>query len=177
MPLQLPLHTERLIIRPFVMADRAAMQPIYDDPEVMRHITGTTGDPSEWVASYIREQRRRGYTFWALEERDTGEVIGEAGLAPYEGGPHLELGYLLRRDRWGRGLATEAARAVLDAAFDGLGATQVVAIVDFGNDASLNVARKIGFVRHGERVREGVRQHVLVARRPAPVERTDHDHR
>jgi RimJ/RimL family protein N-acetyltransferase len=164
MPVHLPLHTERLVIRPFVAADDAAMAPIYDDPAVMRHITGG-GDPRSWVAGYIRDQRTRGYTFWAVVERATGELIGEAGLVPYEHGPRLELGYLLRRDRWGLGLATEAARAVLGAAFAGLGAREVMAVVDEGNDASLNVLRKLGFSEVGRRTREGVRQHVLRARR------------
>src|SRR4051812_44379604 len=131
MPLRLPIHTARLEIRPFVPADRAAMQPIYDDPEVMRYITGG-GDPAGWVASYVRDQRERGYTFWAVVERASGEMIGEAGLASFEEGPDLELGYLLRRDRWGRGLATEAAGAILAAAFNGLGARKVMAVVDEG---------------------------------------------
>ena len=164
MPLHLPLHTDRLEIRPFERADQARMQPIYDDPEVMRHITGG-GDPRGWIATYVRDQRERGYTFWAVVERATGEMIGEAGLAPYEDGPRLELGYLLRRDRWGRGLATEAARAILDAAFDDLGADEVMAVVDEGNEASLNVLRKLGFAEVGRRRREGVAQHVLRVRR------------
>ncbi|MFN8201722.1 MAG: GNAT family N-acetyltransferase [Solirubrobacteraceae bacterium] len=162
MPIRLPLHTDRLEIRPFVLADRAAMQPIYDDPEVMRHITGG-GDPRGWVASYVRDQRTRGFTFWAVVERATGDIIGEAGLAPFDDGRRVELGYLLRRDRWGRGLATEAARAILDAAFTDLGAREVMAVVDEGNDASLNVLRKLGFSEVGRRRRHGVRQHVLRA--------------
>jgi len=166
MPLRLPLHTERLEIRPFEPAEQAAMQPIYDDPEVMRYITGGS-DPAGWVATYVREQRERGYTFWAVVERASGEIIGEAGLAPFEEGPRLELGYLLRRDRWGRGLATEAARAILDAAFDDLGAPEVMAVVDVGNEASLNVLRKLGFREVGRRTRAGVRQHVLSVRRDA----------
>jgi ribosomal-protein-alanine N-acetyltransferase len=164
LPVHLPLHTERLVIRPFVAADDAAMQPIYDDAEVMRHITGG-GDPRGWVTSYIRDQRTRGFTFWALVERATGELIGEAGLAPFDGGPRLELGYLLRRDRWGLGLATEAAGAILAAAFADLGAREVLAVVDEGNEASLNVLRKLGFTEVGRRTREGVRQHVLRVRR------------
>lgn len=164
MPLRLPLHTDRLEIRPFVPADQAAMQAIYDDPEVMRYITGG-GDPRGWVATYVRDQRERGFTFWAVIERATGEMIGEAGIAPFDSGSRLELGYLLRRDRWGMGLATEAARAILDAAFDDLGAPEVMAVVDEGNGASLNVLHKLGFRDAGRRTREGVRQHVLRIRR------------
>jgi ribosomal-protein-alanine N-acetyltransferase len=130
----------------------------------MRYITGG-GDPRGWIATYVGEQRERGFTFWAVVERATAEMIGEAGLAPFDDGPLLELGYLLRRDRWGMGLATEAARAILDAAFDDLGAEEVMGVVDTGNDASLNVLRKLGFIEVGWRTREGVRQHVLRVRR------------
>jgi ribosomal-protein-alanine N-acetyltransferase len=163
----LPLLTERLLIRTFVPEDRAAMQAMYDDPEVMRHITVAGEDPSTWVLSYIRHQANHGYSFWALEDRETGEVIGEAGLAPLDGtGSEIELGYLLRRDRWGEGLATEAAAACRDAAFDGLGVGHVMAVVDEANAASLRVLEKVGFAHVGRRRWLGVRQHVLRAVAP-----------
>jgi RimJ/RimL family protein N-acetyltransferase len=161
-PVALPLETPRLTIRAFTMADQAAMQRIYADPLVMLHIDTRGEDPSTWVAAYVRHQREHGYGFWALEERATGELIGEAGLAPLDGrGPQLELGYLLRRDRWGQGLATEAARACRDAAFQQLGVRDLVAIVDVGNAASLRVAEKVGFVQTRRRRHRGRRQHVL----------------
>jgi RimJ/RimL family protein N-acetyltransferase len=163
----LPLQTDRLIVRAFTPADRPAMQAMYADPLVMLHIDTRGEDPSRWVDAYIVHQRDHGYGFWALQERATGQLIGEAGLAPFDGvGPWLELGYLLRRDRWGQGLATEAARACLDAAFDALGVPEVRAVIDVGNDGSLNVARKLGFREIGRRRRGGRRQHVLAAQRP-----------
>jgi RimJ/RimL family protein N-acetyltransferase len=161
-PVALPLVTPRLTLRAFVPGDQAAMQRIYADPLVMLHIDTRGEDPSTWVAAYIRHQRDHGYGFWAVEERATGELIGEAGLAPFDGhGPQLELGYLLRRDTWGRGLATEAAAACRDAAFAQLGADELLAVVDVGNDASLRVAQKLGFEVTGRRRRHGRRQHVL----------------
>jgi ribosomal-protein-alanine N-acetyltransferase len=164
-PVTLPLRTPRLTIRAFTAADAPPMQRIYADPLVMLHIDTRGQDPSTWVASYIHHQRRHGFGFWALEERATGELIGEAGLAPLDGcGPQLELGYLLRRDRWGLGLATEAACACRDAAVQQLGAAELVAIVDVGNDASLRVAQKAGFAVTGRRRRRGRRQHVLTLR-------------
>jgi ribosomal-protein-alanine N-acetyltransferase len=164
-----PLTTERLSIRPFVASDRDEMQRIYDDPDVMRFIDTHGEDPSSWVEGYVAHQESHGYAFWAIEELATGELIGEVGFGPLDGtGAELELGYLLRRDRWGRGLATEAAAACLAAAFDGLGLSEVVAVVDVGNDASLRVLRKVGF--RLERLREirGRRQHVLRAVAGAP---------
>jgi RimJ/RimL family protein N-acetyltransferase len=161
-PVALPLATDRLILRAFTPADQAAMMRIYADPLVMLHIDTRGEDPSTWVDAYVRHQREHGYGFWAVEERATGELIGEAGLAPFDGhGPQLELGYLLRRDRWGRGLATEAAGACRDAALGQLGADELLAVVDLGNDASLRVAQKFGFRITGRRRRHGRRQHVL----------------
>jgi len=161
-PVTLPLVTDRLTLRAFTLDDQPAMQRIYADRRVMLHIDTRGEDPSTWVDAYIRHQREHGYGFWAIEERATGELIGEAGLAPFDGhGPQLELGYLLRRDRWGLGLATEAAAACRDAALAQLGADELLAVVDVGNDASLRVAEKLGFVVTGRRRRHGRRQHVL----------------
>jgi RimJ/RimL family protein N-acetyltransferase len=161
-PVALPIVTPRLTLRAFAPGDQAAMQRIYADPLVMLHIDTRGEDPSTWVAAYIRHQRDHGYGFWAVEERATGELIGEAGLAPFDGhGPQLELGYLLRRDAWGRGLATEAAAACCHAAFAQLGADELLAVVDVGNDASLRVAQKLGFEVAGRRRHHGRRQHVL----------------
>lgn len=167
MAIAFPLTTDRLSIRPFALADRRAMQAIYDEPEVMRFIDTRGEDPSTWVEGYVAHQRLHDYGFWAVEDRVTGELIGEAGFGPLDGvGPELELGYLLRREAWGRGLATEVARVCMAAAFDGLGLEEVVAVVDVGNDASLRVLRKVGFAH--ERLREvhGRRQHVLRALAP-----------
>ncbi len=162
MRVTLPLLTDRLAIRGFELADQRAMRAIYADPLVMAHIDTRGEDPSTWVAAYVRHQRERGYGFWAIEERSSGELIGEVGVAPLDGlGPQLELGYLLRRDRWGRGLATEAARACVEAAFGQLQVDELVAIVDVGNDASLRVARRLGFAETGRRRHRGRRQHVL----------------
>lgn len=172
MAIAFPVTTDRLSIRPFRRDDRRAMAAIYADPEVMRFIDTRGEDPATWVEGYIAHQQAHGYGFWAIEERATGELLGEAGFGPFDGveGGELELGYLLRRDAWGRGLATEAAGACLAAAFDGLRAETVRAVVDVGNDASLRVLRKLGFRVEGWRVKHGRRQHVLrvaVARRAA----------
>ena len=117
MRVALPIHTKRLIIRAFTLADQPEMQQLYADPLVMLHIDTRGQDPSTWVAAYIRHQQTTATASGRWRSGTTGELIGEAGLAPLDGlGPQLELGYLLRRDRWGRGLATEAAGACLAAA-------------------------------------------------------------
>ena len=84
-------------------------------------------------------------------ERASGRLVGEAGLQPLDGGPDVELTYTLARAAWGRGYATEAARAVLRWAFAGLLLPRVEAVADPGNHASLRVLEKAGMVPLGPR--------------------------
>jgi RimJ/RimL family protein N-acetyltransferase len=94
-----------------------------------------------------------------VTENETGAVIGEAGLYPMNGvGPDIELGYALGTPWWGRGYATEAARAILHAAFENLGVERVVAVAKRENTGSLHVLDKLGFRMEGERDAWGARQ-------------------
>ena len=78
----------------------------------------------------MREARRGNPAFWALIERETGDLIGDAGVGLIEGiGPEHELGYTLGSRWWGRGYATEAARAVRDHALGPLGLADLLALV------------------------------------------------
>ena len=92
-----------------------------------------------------------GFGLLAIVERASGRVVGEAGLQFLEGGPDVELGYTLSHAAWGRGYATEAARAVLRWAFAGLRLERVVAVADPANAASLHVLDKLGMRRLGMR--------------------------
>jgi RimJ/RimL family protein N-acetyltransferase len=165
----LPIRTERLVIRPFVIEDVSAIHDaLYSDPTAMHFIGGphTVERTRQGIAGYIEHQRAAGYSFWAVEEAASGTVIGEAGLYPMNGhGPDIELGYALGRPWWGRGYATEAAGAILQAAFDHLGAQRVVAVAKRDNSASLHVLRKLGFREEGERDAWGSRQLFFVCDR------------
>ena len=86
----------------------------------------------------------RGYGWWAVEDRRTGDFLGRIGLYNPEGWPGIEVGWLLRRDVWGAGLATEGATAALTFAFDVVGAGHVISIIDARNARSIRVAEKIG---------------------------------
>jgi RimJ/RimL family protein N-acetyltransferase len=159
------------VLRPFIPADVEAIHPVYSDPEVMRHVgdgpVAGREETARVVGEYIAQQERQGFSFWAVVERDSGTVIGDAGLYPLDGrGPEVELGYTLGRAWWGHGYATEAARALLDAAFGELGLDEVVAVADPANAASIRVLDKLGMERVGSREAYG-REHVLYrARRP-----------
>ena len=97
-------------------------------------------------------------------ERDSGELIGDAGLSLLDGrGPEVEVGYTLARAWWGKGYATEAAGALLTAGFDDFGLDEIVAVADPANAASTRVLEKIG-MRRVEMRRASGRPHASIAR-------------
>ena len=166
----LPLLTERLELRPFEPADLDALHAVYGDPEVTRFIPAypTLDHTRRALDIHVREARAGNPAFWALVERESGQLIGDAGLGLIEGiGPEFELGYTLGPRWWGRGYATEAARAVRDHAFGSLALPELLALVRPGNAASINVLEKIGMERAGTRNAYGADHLVYAARRAA----------
>jgi ribosomal-protein-alanine N-acetyltransferase len=99
-----------------------------------------------WVARNLEHQHRHGYGLFTIVLREDGTVIGDCGLERMEldGALETELGYDLRSDQWGRGLATEAAGAVKAHALETLGLPRLVSLVRSGNQRSARVAHKIG---------------------------------
>jgi ribosomal-protein-alanine N-acetyltransferase len=165
------LATPRLRLRPFEPGDLDAIHRVYSDPEVMRWVgTGPVADRStseRMLAGYAVHQRGHGFSFWAVVENASGALIGDAGLHRTATG-EVELGYTLGRAWWGRGYATEAARAWLAAAFGELGIDEVIALAEPPNAASLHVLEKLGLRRDGTRTAFG-REHLLYRiRRPIP---------
>ena len=152
-----PLVTERLELRRFTAADLEPLLDVFGDAEVMRYV-GAERRPlgRGQVEAPARQRPRRdwsahGFGLLAIVERDTGRLVGEAGLQHLEAGPDIELGYTLARAAWGRGYATEAARAVLRWGFAGLRLHRIVAVADPANTASLHVLEKLGMTRRGRR--------------------------
>jgi [ribosomal protein S5]-alanine N-acetyltransferase len=175
MPVPLPIRTERLLVRSFVGdSDSRPMTEVYCDPEVMRFIPGgplsDIGAVRSTLENHARVQQSRGFSSWAVVERETGRVIGDVGFGIFEPTADIELGYTLARDCWGRGYATEAAAACLSAGLSHLAARRIVAVVDAENEASLRVAERIGMGRIEEIDAHG-RPHILfAARRPPPLD-------
>ncbi len=165
----LPILTERLLVRPYEAADLAALHTVlYSDGEAM----GLLGGARELVATRaalersMRQQSADGYSFWPVIERASGQLVGEAGLFPLSpGGPDISLGYAFGSAYWGRGYATEVARAVLEEAFGPLGMTRLVAITREANTGSRNVLRKLGFRMEGCRHVWGAEQLYFVLER------------
>lgn len=146
------ISTPRLVLRRWREDDVAPMSAISADPEVMRWIgDGSVRDERQTKAAmeaWEREWDRHGFGLFALELRSAGELIGFAGLAVPEFLPEVmpavEIGWRLARPFWGRGLATEAARAALRFGLNDRGLERIISIVQVGNDASERIIAKLG---------------------------------
>ncbi len=151
-----PLPTARLELRRFVPGDLEGLARVFGDPDVMRFV-GESREPLDAARlaasqeSVLEHWRAHGFGPLTLVERASGRVVGEAGLQLLEHGPDVELTYTLARAVWGRGYATEAARAVLRWAFAGLRLPRVVAVTWPQNTASVRVVRKLGLAPRGMR--------------------------
>jgi ribosomal-protein-alanine N-acetyltransferase len=150
------LITERLRLRTPVPGDAAALLAVLGDPEVTRyHNVPTLTTLAEAQGLLERLERRhadRDTVRWAIELVEHGEMIGTVGLLRFDfEHRHAEVGYEIGRRWWGRGLAPEAAAAVIRYGFSVLGLHRIEAGVLPGNDASVRVLRKLGFLEEGTR--------------------------
>jgi RimJ/RimL family protein N-acetyltransferase len=138
------LTTSRLTMRGWREDDAAAYAEMTADPEVMRFMGGVIDAGESWrqLALFVGHWVLRGYGLWAVE-RD-GALIGRVGLWRPGGWPGLEVGWLLARGAWGRGYATEAARASMEWAWSELGASQLISIIAPDNVASVRVGERLG---------------------------------
>jgi len=143
-------ETDRLILRHVRTSDAQAFERVLGNAEVMRF--GEGPQPPERVRFWLRREITDrypawGFGKWAVVEKTSEEVIGYCGLAQFNARVlpgEVEIGYRLARPHWGKGYATEAARAVRDYAFGVLELPRLIAVIDPENRASLRVAEKIG---------------------------------
>jgi len=142
------LETERLILRMFRQEDLDAYAAMCADEEVMRYIgEGKAIDRvGAWrqMAMMLGQWCLKGHGQFALEERATGVLLGRAGYFEPEGWPGFELGWLLRRESWGKGYATEATRLLLRHAFEAMGRERVISLIRPANTRSIRVAERLG---------------------------------
>jgi RimJ/RimL family protein N-acetyltransferase len=145
------IRTERLILRPIAAEDVPPFAHMLADPQVVRFIsdgsTATQEETAEWVELSIRRNAFEGFDKRSVVLAENESVLGWCGIAVWniEGTIERELGYVLAREHWGQGYATEAAAAMRDLALSTLGLRRVIALIHAGNDASKHVARKLGF--------------------------------
>lgn len=152
------LRTSRLVLRVFAFADIEDLLALFRDPDVRRWLLDDDLVTKEWVEGEIAESdarfRSRGCGLWALTEGARDPIIGFIGFRPYFDPPELQLLYGLLPSHWGRGLATEAAAAAIDYAFDVLGFDAVRAATDVPNSASVAVLERLG-MRERKRTEDG----------------------
>jgi RimJ/RimL family protein N-acetyltransferase len=143
------LTTERLRLEPFADEHLVALNALGSDLEVMRYVGGRAETLEDTRAAIERVKARWaewGYSWWAFFEHGSGELVG-AGCIQHLGRDRanpLEIGWRLRRDRWRRGLASEAARTMAGFAFGTLHAPQLRAVCHVDNAASAQVMKRLG---------------------------------
>ncbi|MFZ1742147.1 MAG: GNAT family N-acetyltransferase [Pontixanthobacter sp.] len=146
-------ETQRLILRDWQEQDWDLFWQHTNTPSVMRWLGGLCDEEKRAGARARLEsyQADHGHTFWAIERKSDGEILGFCGLkrSNQQGGPMglMEVGWRLREDAWGQGYAKEAAAASLDLAFSRFGADEVVALTVAGNAPSWGLMERFGMRR------------------------------
>ncbi len=144
------LETERLTLRRLRIEDLDALFALYRDEDIRRYFPegrlsfeDTRGE-LEWFLNGHPKHPELG--LWATVLKETNAFIGRCGLLPwtFDGREEVEVAYLLDKRYWGQGLATEAARAILEYGFGSLGLSRLICLIDPQNAASQKVAERIG---------------------------------
>jgi RimJ/RimL family protein N-acetyltransferase len=120
---------------------------LHGDFEVTRFTTRTQltrMDAWKHLAMIVGHWHLRGFGMWGVEELSTGRLAGRVGFHEPDGWPDFELGWTIGREFWGKGYATEAARAALHHAFHEMGRDHVISLIDPQNVRSISVAQKLG---------------------------------
>lgn len=142
------LETERLIFREFTLDDLPQLIEQRSDPEVNKYLGGPERQNAEALATRIRFYMScyasHGIGMCPMIWKETGEVIGTAGLQPLENTRDIEVGYSLIKEFWGRGIGTEAARGWMEFGFRDKGLNRIVAVADLDNRASQRIMEKLG---------------------------------
>ncbi len=153
MPAEFTLTTSRLRLRPWREADLVPFAALNADPRVMEHFRKclSRAESDDFVERMMVHFREHGFTFWAVEISESDQLVGMAGLgvAAFDAHftPCVEIGWRFAYDYWGRGYATEAARAALDDGFERLELDEIVAFAAATNARSQRVMERLGMTR------------------------------
>ncbi|AGH53212.1 TPA: GNAT family N-acetyltransferase [Legionella pneumophila subsp. pneumophila] len=150
------LETERLFLRTFQENDVESLIAISQDQKVMQFFPAipTREETIAFIDRIISHQEEKNFSLYAVEIKNTGEMIGFVGLftATFQAHftPAIEIGWRLSSKHWNQGYATEAAKAVLDYAFRKLDLDEVVSFTSELNKPSIRVMQKIGLYTNSE---------------------------
>ena len=146
-------ETERLVIRRFHKTDLDSLWTIMKKPEVMYAWDEgfSRAETRKWLNRQYTRYHKEGYGYFAVILKDTGRLIGQAGLMnqDIDGASGVEIGYIFDDTAWGKGYAIEAARTCVGLAFDRFGIDKLYATIRPENIASVEVAEKLGMRRIG----------------------------
>jgi RimJ/RimL family protein N-acetyltransferase len=148
----LELETPRLLLRPTLPQDFAPFAAFQADAESMRYLGSAPQPRSLAWRSFLTMAgawAMQGFAMFSVIEKTSGQWVGRVGPWQPEGWPGTEVGWGIARDRCRLGYATEAATAAIDWAFENLGWTDVIHVIDPANVASQGVARKLGSRNRG----------------------------
>lgn len=154
------LETKRLTLRHLEIGDLDALYRLYRDPQIRayfpegRRTLAETKEELEWFLHGHPKRPELG--LWATVERNTGAFLGRCGLLPWsiDGQSEVELAYLIDKARWGEGLATEAARGIIQYSRAELHLKRLICLIMPGNAASAAVATKVGMAFEREHTDE-----------------------
>src|SRR5450830_109053 len=139
------LHTDRLLLREYRIEDFAAFADHLSHPESSAHL-GSSDRQTAWriFNSHAGMWLLNGAGWWSIEDRQTGALVGSVGAFFRHEATVMEMGWNTYRAFWGRGIANEAAAAVLKHAFEVRREPKVRALIDSGNESSRRVAERLG---------------------------------
>ncbi len=171
-PSNLNLQTERLELRPLTLEDLDELAPLLGDAEGLIHWGPALSreESRSWIERNLARYEADGFGRCAVILRETGELVGDCGLIStlVEERPEVELGWIVSRSLRGRGIATEAAAAWRDFAFDTLGLKRIVSMVSEENVASRRVAEKLGMTVERQALWGGLPHLMYSLHRPDP---------
>jgi RimJ/RimL family protein N-acetyltransferase len=153
-PSKIIIETERLILRTWKESDIAPIVALNKDPRVMEFFPSvlTQKQTEEFIKRLEKHFEKHGFTLYPVELKKTHQCIGFVGLAtiPFKTAftPAIEIGWRLAYDYWGKGYATEAAKAVLNYAFNDLKMNKIVSFTTSKNVGSRRVMEKIGMIHN-----------------------------
>ena len=149
-------RTSRLTLRPFSPDDASDLHEILLTPGILKYYPSTQPPELERVQKLVQRQIDHwvelGYGWWAVESNLDRKLIGWSGLQFLTETEEIEIGYLLNKPYWGKGLATESAQVGINFGFEQLGIQEIIGITHPENIASQRVLEKIGleFQREAE---------------------------
>ena len=151
------LETKRLLLKPYTPEDREHSVLLLTDPEVMKYVDEGVMSVErahkmfERIFTHVYEPQA--FDVWAVWTKE-GAYAGHAEIKPRKDAGDFEIIYLLTRERWGRGYATELARRIIDYGFQELGLQRIAATIDADNQPSVRIVEKLG-MRYDSEYKDG----------------------